>query len=68
MTNESYILINSGNIGQEIISPQGKVIAWTTDPLIGAFLTRVLNELYSDENLADTIFGDNDTTKEEKNQ
>ena len=45
--NESFILRQTGSIGQEIISPQGNVIAWTTDPVIGALLIRILNDHFS---------------------
>lgn len=63
MNNESYKIQQSGNIGQEIISSQGKVIAWTTDPVIGALLISILNK-YDLE----TIFDSGDTQKEETDQ
>ena len=59
--NESYTLQQSGNIGQEIISPEGKVIAWTTDPVIGALLKSILNKTD-----LETIFDSGDTQKEEE--
>ena len=59
--NESYILRQSGNFGQEIISPKGRVIAWTTDPVIGAFLISILNKTD-----LETIFDSGDTQKEEE--
>ena len=59
--NDSYALQQSENIGQEIISPEGKVIAWTTDPVIGALLKSILNKTD-----LETIFDSGDTQKEEE--
>lgn len=53
---EGFTLRLSGNIGQEIISPRGNILAWTTDADFGAFLCRILNDLYSDDVELEGIF------------
>jgi hypothetical protein len=52
MTAPLFTLKQSGMIGQEIISPRGKVVAWTVDPLIGNVLCRFLNEVLANDNFA----------------
>jgi hypothetical protein len=34
---------SSGNIGQEILDHDGKVVAWTTDPVLAHRITSLLN-------------------------
>ena len=53
---DNFSLRQSGKIGQEIISPSGKVLAWTTDPVFGAFLIRILNEHLSVTDPVKAIF------------
>ena len=53
-----FILKQSGIIGQEIISPQGKILAWTTDAVFGAFVCRVLNDLLRADDPLVAIFGE----------
>lgn len=55
-TIHGFILRQSGNIGQEIISPRGNTLAWTTDPVFGTFMVRILNDLYSDGDALEAIF------------
>lgn len=51
-----FTLQHSGNIGQEIISTRGVILAWTTDPVFGAFIVRFLNDLSSDGEALEAIF------------
>jgi len=53
-----FTLKHSGNIGQELISPRGKILAWTTDAVFGAFMCRVLNGLLSADDPVAAIFGE----------
>jgi hypothetical protein len=55
-----FSLHQTGNIGQEIISPRGNILAWTTDPIFGAFIVRVLNAIFSDDEPLEAIFEGND--------
>jgi hypothetical protein len=55
---QGYTLRESGNIGQELISPRGKVLAWTTDPAFGVFMVRVCNDILTDDDPVDSIFGE----------
>ena len=48
----------SGNIGQELISPRGKVLAWTTDPAFAAFICRVCNDILTDDDPVEAIFSE----------
>jgi hypothetical protein len=34
----------TGNIGQEILDPDGRIIAWTTDPWVAQVVARLLCE------------------------
>lgn len=34
----------SGDIGQEICDPEGRIIAWTTDEWVAQVLVKLLNE------------------------
>lgn len=52
-----FSLHQTSNIGQEIISPSGNIIAWTTNPVFGAFIVRILNAVYSDNDPLEAIFG-----------
>jgi hypothetical protein len=57
-TTQGFTLRQSGNIGQEIISPRGVILAWTTDPVFGTFIVRFLNDLSSDDDVFEAIFGE----------
>lgn len=57
---EQFSLQQSGNIGHEIISPNGNVLAWTTDSVFGAFMVRILNAIYSNDEPLEAIFGGDD--------
>jgi hypothetical protein len=52
-----FTLQQSGNVGLEIISPNGKILAWTTEPVFGSFIVRILNSIYSDDEQMEAIFG-----------
>lgn len=54
---DQFTLQHSGNIGLEIVSPSGNILAWTTDPVFGAFIVRVMNEIYSGDEPLEAIFG-----------
>ena len=54
---KGYWLRPSGNVGQEIISPRGRIIAWTTDPVFGSFICRVCNDILTDDVPMEPIFG-----------
>jgi len=52
-TPDLFTVRQSGNVGQEIVSPRGKVVAWTVDPVIGHLICRLANEfLVKDDFLA----------------
>ncbi len=55
-----FTLKQSGTIGQEIKSPTGKILAWTTDPVFGAFICRILNDAFFNDDPLEAIFGDDD--------
>lgn len=56
-TTTGFTLQQSGNIGQEIISPRGNILAWTTDPVFGGFIVKILNAIYSEDEPLEAIFG-----------
>src|SRR5690606_8454866 len=35
---------SSGNVGQELVDADGRVVAWTTDEWVAAVICRLLNE------------------------
>jgi len=41
---EAYSVRASGNVGQEILGPDGKIIAWTTDAWIAQVIAKLLIE------------------------
>ncbi len=41
-TKEPFCVRASGNVGQEIIGPDGLVFAWTTDPVKAAHICKLL--------------------------
>ena len=55
---EGFTLRQSGNLGQELISPCGTILAWTTDAVFGAFICRVLNGLIQTDDPMAAIFGE----------
>ena len=58
------VIDESGNIGQEVISPRGNILAWTTDPVFGAFIVKILNAIYSEDEPLEAIFGGDDKWRE----
>lgn len=40
----AYSVRPSGNIGQVVLDPDGKIIAWTTDSWIAQVIARLLSE------------------------
>lgn len=59
-----FTIQQSGSIGQEIISPRGNILAWTTDPVFGALIVQILNAVYSDDEPLEAIFGNDDIWRE----
>ena len=53
-----FTLRQSGNLGQELISPCGTILAWTTNAVFGALVCRVLNELIQTDDPMAAIFGE----------
>jgi hypothetical protein len=45
----NFTMRTNGNIGIEILGPDGKVIAWAIDELVGATLCHLLNGCKQDE-------------------
>ncbi len=43
MNAEGFSVRKTGNIGLEIVSPTGTVIAWATSDVVGCLLTELLN-------------------------
>jgi hypothetical protein len=43
MNEIKFTVRRTGNVGLEIVSPNGVVMAWTTDEVIGAVLCDLLN-------------------------
>jgi hypothetical protein len=41
---EPFSIKQSGTIGQEILDPDGKIIAWTTDAWIAQVICKLLND------------------------
>ena len=41
---EAFSVRASGNIGQVVLDPDGKIIAWTTDSWIAQVIARLLSE------------------------
>lgn len=39
-----FVIRSSGNIGQEIVDGDGRVVAWTTDEWVAAVICKLLNE------------------------
>lgn len=61
-----FAIRQSGNIGQEILSPRGNIIAWTTDAVFGAFIVRILNETNVGDEPLEAIFGEDKLANESK--
>ena len=59
-TTSGFTLHQSGTIGLEILSPSGNILAWTTDPVFGALMVRILNAIYSEDEPLEAIFGGDD--------
>ncbi len=55
-----FTLKQSGNIGQEIVSPRGNVVAWTVDPILGHLISRLLNEFLVNDNFLDAMLAKED--------
>lgn len=43
-TVEPYSVRTSGFVGQELIGPDGTVVAWTLDPVLAALIAKLLTE------------------------
>lgn len=41
---EAFSVRPSGNIGQVVLDPDGKIIAWTTDSCVAQVIARLLSE------------------------
>lgn len=61
---QGYTLRQSGNIGQELISPRGKILAWTTDAVFGAFMCRVCNDILTEDDPVEAVFGEEESDEE----
>lgn len=44
-TETKFGVRQSGSIGLEIVSPRGKVVAWTVDPDVAQIIVSHLNEI-----------------------
>lgn len=55
---KAFTIQQSGNLGQEIISPSGKILAWTTDQVFGSFMVQLLNDAFFDDDPLTAIFGE----------
>ncbi len=44
MNKDGIAVRQSGNIGQEILGPDGRIVAWTTDAWIAKVIRRLLIE------------------------
>ncbi len=52
-TSSRFTVRQSGNVGQEIVSPCGTIVAWTVDPVFGYLMCRLVNEfMVNDDFLA----------------
>jgi hypothetical protein len=40
----AYSCCQSGNVGQEILNADGRIIVWTTDPWVGQVIVKLLNK------------------------
>ena len=48
-----FTVRQSGNVGQEVVSPRGEVVAWTVNPVFGHLICRLVNEfMVNDDFLA----------------
>jgi hypothetical protein len=50
----------SGNVGQEIVSPRGNVVAWTVDPVFGHLICRLVNEFMVNDDFLDAMLAKED--------
>ena len=50
-TPDIFTIRQSGNVGQEIVSPCGNVVAWTVDPVFGHLVCRLVNEFLVNDDL-----------------
>jgi hypothetical protein len=41
---DAFSVRASSNIGQVVLGPDGKIIAWTTDPWVAQVIEKLLNE------------------------
>jgi hypothetical protein len=41
---DAFSVRPSGNIGQVVLDPDGRIIAWTTDTWVAQVIVRLLNE------------------------
>lgn len=59
-TSDLFTIRQSGNVGKEIVSPRGKVVAWAVDPLFGDLICLLLNEFMVNDDFFDAIFAKKD--------
>jgi hypothetical protein len=59
-TSNLFTVRQSGNVGQEIVSPRGNVVAWTVDPLFGQLVCVLVNEFLLNDDVFDAIFAKKD--------
>jgi hypothetical protein len=45
ITEAHFAVRQSGAVGLEIVSPRGKVVAWTVDPDVARIIASQLNEI-----------------------
>lgn len=55
---QHFTIRQSGNIGLEIVSPRGKVVAWATDRIIARIVAERLNEFLGDAPVHDREVSD----------
>lgn len=55
-----FTVRQSGNVGQEIVSPRGNVVAWTVDPIFGHLICLLVNEFMVNDDFFDTILSKKD--------
>jgi hypothetical protein len=61
---KGYTLRQSGAVGLEVISPSGKILAWTTDPVFAAFICHVMNDVVSYDDPVEAIFGEEESDEQ----
>ena len=57
-----FTVRQSGNVGQEIVSPRGNVVAWTVDPVFGHLMCRLVNEFLVNDDFLGVMLAKEDLT------